>query len=97
MLTITVTSPLQTNEGFARETGKPYCIKFQRGHVDLPNGERRNVELQHDDKAGAKDELPLGVCRPKASAFYVDQKRKVQVSMRARSWEPVEPAKPAKA
>lgn len=97
MLTITITGNIETNEGIARNTGKPYCIKFQRGYVDMPNGERRNVELQHEDNARDSDALAQGVYRPKASAFYVDQRRKVQVSMRARAWEPVEQAKPAKA
>lgn len=85
---------VERNSGTSRNTGKPYDIRFQRAQLEMPNGELRNVELQHEDKAEDKDALPVGRYQPKRSAVYLDQKGKLVISLRARSWEAV-PAKAA--
>lgn len=84
---------IERNTGTSRNTGKPYDIRFQRGQLEMPNGEMRNVELQHEDGATDADALPVGRYQPKRSAVYLDAKRKLVISLRARSWIKVEPAK----
>lgn len=86
---------VERNSGVSRRTGKEYDIRFQRAQLEMPNGEVRNVELQHADNATDKDALPVGLYRPKRSAVYLDAKKKLAISLRAHSWEPVEVAKPA--
>lgn len=92
MFIVTVSDPtIRNNSGTSRRTGKPYSINFQPALVELPSGERRKVELQHED-----GDAPLapGQYQPKAGAGYVDKDGKLIVSTRARHWEPVV-AKPA--
>lgn len=84
---------IETKSGISR-AGKPYRMDLQQATVELPNGERRNIELQHNEGDAP---LPIGQYRPRDSAGYVDKDRKLIVSTRARSWEPVEAAKPVKA
>lgn len=86
---------IERNSGTSRNTGKPYDIRFQRAQLEMPNGEMRNVELQHEDGATDADALPVGRYAPKRSAVYLDAKRKLVISLRARSWTKVEAAKPA--
>lgn len=86
---------IERNSGTSRNTGKPYDIRFQRAQLEMPNGEMRNVELQHEDGATDADALPVGRYTPKRSAVYLDAKRKLVISLRARSWTKVEAAKPA--
>lgn len=86
---------VERNSGTSRNTGKPYDIRFQRAQLEMPNGEMRNVELQHEDGAEDGDALPVGRYQPKRSAVYLDAKRKLVISLRARSWEPVPASKPA--
>ncbi len=90
---IITTAAIDTRSGISR-AGKPYRMDLQNATVELANGERRNIELQHNEGDAP---LPVGTYRPKASAGYVDKDRKLVVSTRARSWEPVEPAKAVKA
>lgn len=95
MFTVLITSAtIETKSGTSRKTGRPYRMDFQPATVELPNGERRNIELQHDEGDAP---LPAGTYQPKRSAGYVDKDRKLIVSTRARSWEPVEAAKSVKA
>lgn len=83
---------INTREGIARETRKPYRMDNQPATLEFPNGERRNIELQHDANDAP---LPVGEYTPKPSAYYLDSKKNIVVSRRARSWEPVALAKPA--
>lgn len=94
MFTIIINAAtIDTKSGISK-AGKPYRMDLQHATVELPNGERRNIELQHNEGDAP---LPVGTYRPKATAGYVDKDRKLIVSTRARSWEPVEPAKAVKA
>lgn len=94
-ISIEVKNPeVECNSGISRRTGNAYDIRFQRAQLELPNGEIRNVELQHDDGATDKDALPVGRYRPKRSAVYLDAKKKLAISLRVHSWQPVEAVKP---
>jgi len=94
MFTVIITNAtIETKSGISR-AGKPYRMDLQVATVELPNGERRNIELQHNEGDAP---LPVGQYRPRPTAGYVDKDRKLIVSTRARSWEPVEGAKTVKA
>lgn len=89
-------SKINTREGISR-AGKPYRMDNQPAQLEFPNGERRNIELQHE--AGAEP-LPVGEYVPSPSAFYLDANRNIMVSRRARHWvssAPASAAKPARA
>ncbi|MDH5829709.1 hypothetical protein QFW80_04145 [Luteimonas sp. M1R5S18] len=94
MKCIVTEATINTREGVARETGKPYRMDNQPATLEFPNGERRNIELQHDPKDAP---LPVGEYVPKPTAYYLDSKKNIVVSRRARSWEPVQTAKAVKA
>lgn len=97
-ISIEVKNPeVERNSGVSRKTGAEYDIRFQRAQLEMPNGEVRNVELQHADNATDKDALPVGRYRPKRSAVYINNKRQLVISLRVHSWEPVEAVKPAAA
>lgn len=85
MKCIIVEAVINTREGISR-AGKPYRMDNQRATLEFPNGERRNIELQHE--AGAQA-LPAGEYEPTGSAFYLDKDRNIVVSRRARHWRPV--------
>lgn len=93
MKCIITEASIETREGVARGTGQPYRMDMQPAVLEFPNGERRRIELQHDPKDAA---LPVGDYVPKPSAYYLDSKKNIVVSRRARSWEPVQ-AKAVKA
>lgn len=89
-ISIEIKNPeVERNSGTSRRTGNAYDIRFQRAQLEMPNGEVRNVELQHDDDATDADALPVGRYKPKRSAVYLDAKKKLAISLRVHSWEPV--------
>lgn len=73
---------INTREGTSR-AGRPYRMDMQPAHVEFPNGERRNIELQHEPNS---QPLPVGEYVPSPSAFYLDANRNIVVSRRARHW-----------
>lgn len=75
-----------TKSGTSRRTGRDYSIAEQPAMVEMPNGERRAITIQHE--AG---DLPLkaGRYEPKESAAYVGRFGSLEVSTRARHWQPV--------
>lgn len=90
-LSIEVTNAeVERNAGTSKKTGKEYDIRFQRAKLEMPNGETRIVEMQHEDGATDKDALPVGRYTPKRSAVYLDANKKLAISLRVRSWQPVE-------
>ncbi|MCD9125862.1 hypothetical protein [Luteimonas fraxinea] len=88
---------VERNAGTSAKTGNAYDIRFQRAKLEMPNGETRIVEMQHEDNATDKDALPPGRYEPKRSAVYLDSKKKLVISLRARSWQLVEASKAAPA
>lgn len=88
MFRITVNdASIETLSGVSRRTGQPYAMHKQKVVVDLPNGERRVIELQHEQATDAP--LPVGEYKPKETAGYVGRYGSLEVSTRARHWEPV--------
>jgi len=95
MFAITITSAtITTKSGVSGRTGRPYAIHEQPAIVDLPNGERRAITLQHDLPDGPA--LTPGSYRPKDTAGTVGNFGSLEVSTRARHWEKVAPAAAAK-
>lgn len=88
MFTVTINSAtITTKSGVSGRTGRPYAIHEQPAIVDLPNGERRAITLQHDLPDGPA--LKPGTYRPKDTAGTVGNFGSLEVSTRARHWEPV--------
>jgi hypothetical protein len=67
------------------KNGKPWQIREQSALVSFPNGEARRLALSLEANDLA---LPLGEYEPKDAAFYAG-KFGIEVSMRARHWQPV--------
>ncbi len=89
MFSLTIKSTeVATKSGVSRQ-GKPYSIIEQQGVIELPNGERRVIPL-----ALEANEAPLtpGMYEPKGSAAFVGQYGKLEVSTRARHWQPAKAA-----
>ena len=86
MFTVTITSPsIATKSGVSQRTGRPYSIHEQPAIVDLPNGERRAITLQHDLPEGPA--LGPGTYVPKDTAGIVGNFGSLEVSTRARHWQ----------
>lgn len=75
-----------TKSGISRRTGREYSIPEQNAFVELPNGERRAVTIQHEV---GDQPLKAGQYEPKDSAGYVGRFGTLEVSTRARHWQPV--------
>ena len=72
------------------KNGKPWQIIEQAGMVTYPNGERRRSSLQLEDN---DPDLVPGLYEPKDEAVYPGDFGSIQISMRAKNWRRVEPAK----
>lgn len=77
---------IETKSGVSRRTGREYSIREQQAFVELPNGERRAITVQHED---GDQPLKAGQYEPKESAGYVGRFGTLEVSTRARHWQPV--------
>lgn len=77
---------IETKSGVSRRTGRDYSIAEQPAFVEMPNGERHLITIQHE--AGDQP-LKAGQYQPKDSAGYVGRFGSLEVSTRARHWQPV--------
>lgn len=77
---------IETKSGVSRRTGREYSIPEQEAFVEMPNGERRRITIQHEL---GDQPLKAGQYEPKESAGYVGRFGSLEVSTRARHWQPV--------
>lgn len=95
MFTVTIRdAKIETKSGVSQRTGKPYAIHEQHAIVELDNGERRSITLEHDLPDGPA--LQPGQYKPGPRAAYVGKFGALEVSTRAKHWEPVKVASAAK-
>lgn len=91
MFALTIKSTETSTKSGVSGRGKPYSITEQQGVIELPNGERRVIPLTLE---AGEQPLQPGNYEPKGSAAYVGSFGKLEVSTRARHWQPVRtPAK----
>lgn len=76
---------IETKSGVSRRTGREYSIPEQEAFVEMPNGERRVIAIQHEL---GDQPLKAGQYEPKESAAYVGRFGTLEVSTRARHWQP---------
>lgn len=70
------------------KNGKPWQIIEQSGMCSYPNGEIRRTSLQLEEN---QHDLQPGIYEPLISAFYPGDFGSIQISMRAKNWQRVEP------
>lgn len=80
-----------TKSGTSARTNRQYSITEQAAIVQLSSGERRKISLQVDVKNGEKPLTP-GDYEPKDDALYVAGFGKLELSQRARNWQPAKKA-----
>lgn len=74
---------INTKTGVSRRTGREYSIPEQEAFVEMPNGERRRITIQHE---AGDPPLKVGKYQPLDSAAYVGRFGSLEVSTRARHW-----------